>query len=93
MNSVLRKEYFDKAFKLHSAGNVPEAQHFYKKILNENPEDCEVLNLIGLGELQQKNYDKAEEYIKRAISIKKVQYFYETLAHVYFKQKNYTEGC
>lgn len=89
MNSELRKEYFDKAFKLHSVGNVKEAQHLYKKILNENPQDYEVLNLIGLGELQQKNYDKAEEFIKRAISVKKVRYFYETLAHVYFKQKHY----
>lgn len=89
MNKELRKEYFDKAFKLHSVGNIVEAQHFYKKILSENPEDYEILNLIGLGELQQKNYAEAETFIKRAISLKKEQYFFETLAHVYFQQKDY----
>jgi len=89
MNSELRKEYFDKAFKLHSAGNIVEAQNFYKKILTEIPDDSEVLNLIGMSEMQQKNFAKAEEFITHAISIKKEKYFYETLAHLYFVQKNY----
>ena len=89
MNKELRKEYFDKAFKLHSAGNITEAQNFYKKILAEIPDDSEILNLIGMSEMQQKNYDKAEEFITRAISCKKEKYFYETLAHLYFIQKNY----
>lgn len=89
MNKELRKEYFDKAFKLHSAGNIEEAQSFYKKILEENPDDCEVMNLIGMSELQRQNYEAAETYIKKAISVQKVQYFYETLAHVYFQQKKY----
>ena len=89
MNKELRKEYFDKAFLLHSKGNLQEAQNLYKKIIKENPEDAEVLNLLGLGELQLKNYDKATEFITRAIDLKKVGYFYESLAHVYFEQKNY----
>ena len=89
MDKSLRKEYFDKAFKLHSAGKIVEAQNFYKKILAENPDDCEVLNLVGMGELQNQNYERAEEFVKKAISVKKVRYFYETLAGVYFKQKNY----
>ena len=89
MNKELRKEYFDKAFLLHSKGNIEEAQNLYKKILIENPQDSEVLNLLGLGELQRKNYDKAIEFITRAIDLKKVRYFYESLAHVYFEQKIY----
>ena len=89
MDNELRKEYFEKGFKLHSAGNIDEASFFYNKILSENPQDSEVLNLLGIIQLQQKNYEKAEEYIKQAISINKVQYFYETLAQVYFQQKNY----
>ena len=91
MNNELRKEYFDKAFSLHSAGKITEAETFYKKILNENPKDAEVLNLLGLSELQQKNYDKAVEFVKQAINIKPVRYFYETLAHIYFQKKEYTE--
>jgi len=89
MNRELRKEYFDKAFKLHAAGKVVEAVNFYNKILKENPDDSEVLNLIGISELQLKNFQKAEEFVTRAISVKKHQYFYETLAQIYFKQKSY----
>ena len=91
MNKELRKEYFEKAFKLHSAGNAEEALVFYNKILLEDPSDSEVLNLLGIIQLQQNNYKKAEEYILKAISVNKVQYFYETLAQVYFQQKNYQQ--
>ncbi len=91
MDRELRKEYFDKAFKLHSAGDVAEAKIFYKKILEEIPEDAEVLNLIGMSEMQQKNYDKAEEFISHAINIKQEKYFYETLAHLYFIRNNFTK--
>ncbi len=89
MESELRKEIFSKAFQLHSAGKVSEAEIFYKKILNENPKDSEVLNLVGMCELQQKNYAEAEKYVLEAINIQKEQYFYETLAHIYFKERSY----
>lgn len=91
MERELRKEYFDKAFKLHSAGRVEEAQNFYRKILKENPEDYEVLNLLGVGELQKENFEFAEKYVKDAISIKKVRYFYETLAQIFFRQNKFEE--
>ncbi len=89
MDKELRKEYFEKAFQLHSSGKIVEAQNFYRKILKANPDDCEVMNLIGMGELQKENYSLAEEYVTRAISVKKVRYFYETLACIYFQQKDY----
>lgn len=91
MNKELRKEYFDKAFRLHSAGNFVEAQHFYRKILKENPDDYEVLNLSGVAEIQQENFAQAEELVKKAISIKEVRYFYETLSKIYSKQKLYAK--
>ncbi len=91
MERELRKEYFDKAFKLHSAGRVEEAQNFYRKILKENPEDYEVLNLLGVGELQKENFEFAEKYVKDAISIKKVRYFYETLSQIFFRQNKFEE--
>ena len=89
MNSELRKEYFDKAFKLHSTGNIEEAQILYNRIIEENPDDSEVLNLMGMIQMQAGDFVAAESFIKKAISIQKVQYFYETLAHLYFQQKLY----
>ena len=67
MDEKLRKEYFEKAFKLHSAGNIVEAKNLYLKILGENSDDYEVLNLLGMIEFQQKNFSKAEEFVKKAV--------------------------
>lgn len=89
MEKELRKEYFDKAFRLHSAGKVVEAVNFYNKILKEIPEDSEVLNLLGISQMQLKNFDKAEKFVTRALSVRKNKYFYETLAQIYFQQKLY----
>ena len=91
MDSVLRKEYFDKAFKLHNAGNFDEAKTFYNKIVSENSNDAEIYNLIGICEFQQQNYEKAEEYVKQAIALRKNQYFYEILAQIYLQQKRYED--
>ena len=92
MKEELRKEYFEKAFKLHNAGKIPEALNFYGKILKENPDDCEILNLVGISNMQQRNYDEAEKYVLKAISVKNVRYFYEILANIYYEQKLYKKA-
>ena len=89
MDRELRKEYFDKAFKLHSSGMGDEAKVFYNKILAENPDDYEVMNLLGMLELQAKNYDLAENWILKAIELKPAFYFYETLSRVYNHKKDW----
>ena len=89
MDSVLRKEYFDKAFKLHNANKIDEAKNFYRKIVAENPDDSEIYNLIGICEFQQMNYDKAVQEVRKAISLRQNQYFYETLAQIYSAQNNF----
>lgn len=91
MDKDERKKLFDIAFRLHSSGKVEEAKVLYEKILNYYPEDAEILNLKGLCELKLKNYDNAENLIKKAISIKKEQFFFESLSKVYFEQKKYKE--
>lgn len=91
MDSLLRKEYFDKAYQLHNAGNFVEAKHFYCKIVAENSDDAEIYNLIGICEFQMQNYDKAEEFVKKAMSLRQNQYFYEILAQIYFQQKRFND--
>ncbi len=89
MDKELRREYFDKAFMLQDAGEYPEAENLYKKIITENPDDYEVLNLIGLCRLKQKDFYNAENFIRQAIELKKIRYFYETLSRVFYHQKSY----
>ena len=61
MNKTLRKEYIEKAFLLHNAGKIQEAKNFYKKIIGENPKDSEVLNLIGICEFQNKDFESSDK--------------------------------
>ena len=89
MNKTLRKEYIEKAFLLHNAGKIQEAKNFYKKIIGENPQDSEVLNLIGICEFQNKDFESAKSYVTQAIGIKPTHYFYETLSLIYAEENDY----
>ena len=88
MNKTLRKEYIDKAFLLHNAGKIQEAKNLYKKILGENPDDSEVLNLIGICEYQNEDFESAQKYVTEALTIRPKHYYYETLAQIYAQQNN-----
>ena len=89
MNKTLRKEYIEKAFLLHNAGKIQEAKNFYNKIIGENPKDSEVLNLIGICEFQNKDFESAKNYVTKAIEIKPTHYFYETLSLIYAEENDY----
>lgn len=83
---------FNTAFKLHSQGKLDEAEKIYREILNKEPENAQVYNLLGLIKLTKKELDVAEKFILKALSIKKDAYFYENLARVYeYKQDYETE--
>lgn len=86
---ILEKEKFNKAFKLHSEGELDKADAIYNEILQENPENAEVLNLSGILKLSQNKLKEAEKFIKKALSIKKDAYFYENLAKVYETEKDF----
>ena len=70
------KEKFNNAFKLHGSGKTDEAEKLYLEILQETPENYEVLNLLGILYFTQNELSKAEEYIVKSISLKKDAYFY-----------------
>lgn len=87
--NISEKEKFNKAFSLHYTGELLEAEKLYKEIISDNPQNAEILNLIGLIKLAQNNTEEAEKYIIQALKIKKDAYFYESLARVYQKTTNY----
>lgn len=88
---ILEKEKFNKAFKLHSEGVLDKAETVYNEILEENPNNAEVLNLLGVLKLSQNKLEEAETFITKALSIKKDTYFYENLAKVYETKKDFTK--
>lgn len=89
--NISEKEKFNKAFKLHSDGILDQAETVYNEILEENPNNAEVLNLLGILKLSQNKLEEAETFITKALSIKKDAYFYENLAKVYEGKKGFTK--
>jgi len=81
-------EKFKQAFELHKENKLDEAESLYTEILEKEPQNAEVWNLLGMVNLQKFRLGKAEEYIQKAISITPDPYFYENLAKVYLERED-----
>ncbi|MCD8377344.1 MAG: tetratricopeptide repeat protein [Candidatus Gastranaerophilales bacterium] len=81
-------EKFQQAFTLHKENKLDEAECLYTEILEEEPENAEVWNLLGMINLRKFNLGKAEKFINKAISITPSVYFYESLAKVYLEMED-----
>jgi len=57
------------AKKLHQMGRLLEAQAIYERLLANNPDDAELLNLYGISQLQQKNLDAAEKTLHHLTTV------------------------
>jgi protein O-GlcNAc transferase len=63
----------DKAVRLaitcHQRGDIQQAERSYKKILECQPDNANVLHWLGVINYQLRNYDQSIRYIKRALHI------------------------
>src|ERR1700712_4748778 len=57
------------ALDLHRKGRLAEAASLYREILKSNPDEAEVLHLLGVVELQRKNPHGAIEQIALALAL------------------------
>lgn len=80
---VLQSENFKKAFDLHQSGNLTKARDIYLEILQNEPKNAEVWDLLGVLYYQIKDYLEAELCIKKAISLNPRLYYIENLARLY----------
>lgn len=85
---IKENELTEQAFQLHQDGKLDEAEDIYAKILEQNPMNAEVLNLMGLINLQKFKLSVAENFIKRALEIQNNDYFLENLAKVYLEKED-----
>jgi predicted O-linked N-acetylglucosamine transferase (SPINDLY family) len=60
----------DQALKLQMNGELSQAELIYANILSATPKHADALHLLGVIQLQKKNYDKAIELIEQAVQIK-----------------------
>jgi len=78
-----------RAFKFHTDGNLNEAKKLYELILNEDPQNSEVLHLYGILFGQIGDLQKSYDYIKNAILINpEVPDYYKNLGLVQIKLGN-----
>ncbi len=89
---VQKSEKFKMAFESHRNGQLTLACDLYKEILKDNPQNHEVLDLLGVLYCQVGKFCESEELIKKAIEIKPLIYYYENLARLYFQKGEYCKA-
>ncbi|HJV76553.1 MAG TPA: tetratricopeptide repeat protein [Noviherbaspirillum sp.] len=61
--------WFQRAFQMHQAGNIEEAETLYRKVLKKMPSDLDTLYLLGTACSQLRKPDDAEKYLRKALAI------------------------
>src|SRR5205085_3219400 len=56
------------AMQLHQQGKWGEAESLYRKVLESDRNDADAMHLLGVLCAQQKRFDEAEQWIRRAIA-------------------------
>ena len=87
-----QSENFQKAFKFHKEGKLTNARDLYMEILQAEPKNAEVWDLLGLLYYQVKELFDAEMCIKKAIEIEPNLYYIENLALVYMQKGEFNKA-
>ncbi len=86
---VLQSEELKKAFEIHKSGNLTKARDIYLKVLQKEPKNAEVWDLLGVLYCQIKDFLEAELCIKKAISLNPRLYYVENLARLYLEKGDF----
>jgi virginiamycin A acetyltransferase len=77
----------------HNLGRLSEAENLYQQVLSIDPENCQVLNLLGYLYYQVGNYELAIDLISQAIFIDPDRSdFYKTAGKVCFATRNFEDA-
>jgi len=83
-------EFLNKGLTLHKAGKLEEAKLIYEKLLTKDQNNYELINLLGVISLQQKNFNDAITQINKAISLNPSHHaLYNNLGVAYKETEKY----
>jgi len=83
-------EILDKGLTLHKAGKLEEAKLIYEKLLAKDKNNFQLINLLGVISLQQKNFNDAITQINKAISLNPSHHaLYNNLGVAYKETEKY----
>lgn len=69
VQQILGSSKYEQAIDLHRQGKLEEAISVYKQLLEDSPNDAELLTNIGAAYQSMKDYDEAISYYKRSLAI------------------------
>jgi predicted O-linked N-acetylglucosamine transferase (SPINDLY family) len=83
-------EILNKGLTLHKAGKLEDAKLIYEKLLIKDQNNFELINLLGVISLQQKNFNNAITKFNKAISINSKHHaLYNNLGVTYKEMEQY----
>ncbi len=82
-------EKLKEAFELHQGGKLTPARDLYLEILQNEPENAQVWDLLGVLYYQANDYLESELCIKKAIEISPRFYYLENLARLYMDKGDF----
>ena len=86
-------EILNKGLTLHKAGKLEDAKLIYEKLLTEDQNNFQLINLLGVISLQQKNFNDAITQINKAISLNPSHHaLYNNLGVAYKETEKYEIG-
>ena len=86
------KELSDTAYALHQNKQYDKAEKIYLQLLTMQPEDSNILNLLGLLYITKKQEEKAIKYLTKAFVLKKTAYIASNLAKAYYFNNEYSNA-
>ena len=80
-------EKFNAAILLLKSGKNKEAAVLYKELLDEMPDNHIVLFHLFMAHFAQKDFNKAEHFLLKAIELSKEPHYYKDLGDIYYLRK------
>lgn len=57
----------EQGFRFHQAGQLEQAEHIYRRVLQQDPNNPHVLNFLGIIAYQTRRYEEAERLARQAV--------------------------
>lgn len=86
------KEQINIAIGLHQAGKLQEAEKIYSAILQESPNNANVLNLLGLLKLHDNKLQEAQSLLQKAVELYPCSYYLENLGRICFELNDFEQA-